>query len=770
MADSGVFPKAGGTDVIYKGDYNTLQTAVAAVKTTYYGVACTSSQLGGGLLTPSTAEWNNLKTDIDDCYTHITGSNSAVTPKFSGTVISAGNTNAYKTASDYIDANKTTVYASSQLTLVSASASTRSSGWNSSITHQIRVTFSSAADATYFFQCAGYFRIQTSASGGSGGTKNTNWAAAINAVSDWRYSLADYGSGNKSNVYFVSAYASSTLTISCVKESNTSLLFTMYFNDATGGSPDETIDLSISSDLSYYKSTGGITSPIPNAVNTIVDLTGGSGVVTPTYAVSSAGSTVNEGSSMTFDVATTNVTNGTTLYWTVSNAGDFGTASGSFTISSNAGSFSVTPTADSTTEGSETFVVNVRTGSTSGAVVATSSTKTINDTSSSPAGYSFSSTPTSINEGGSDTFYVATTNVPNGTTLYWTVATNSGDFGTTSGSFTISSNGGSFSVSPSADATTEGAETFTVSVRTGSISGTVVLTSGSVTINDTSLTPTYSLYLPYTSFSEGSSTPVVAQTTNVANGTVLYWTINNGTTANADFSATSGSVTINSNSGQIDITAVADSTTEGSQTFTVELRTGSTSGSIVATSGTITINDTSTTPPSATAAITTNLVESNYDAGLGATFAQAWTQIAFLTTGTLRTVIGDNSAPETRSISSGEWLTTSPTAVSTTTAGLFDIELTPSAATLAIDGDDEFIGLDYSRRTYSTGTSWNTRIQLGNDEVFRYLLTEASQDIGGTFNENATVYFTATIYLHGTNTVQTSTAITLLSSAGSIGV
>jgi hypothetical protein len=56
-------------------------------------------------------------------------------------------------------------------------------------------------------------------------------------------------------------------------------------------------------------------------------------------------------------------------------------SSGQFTITSNAGSFSLTPTADVTTEGAETFTVSVRTGSTSGTVVATSGTITINDTS-----------------------------------------------------------------------------------------------------------------------------------------------------------------------------------------------------------------------------------------------------------------------------------------------------------------------------------------------------------------------------------------------------
>ena len=105
-----------------------------------------------------------------------------------------------------------------------------------------------------------------------------------------------------------------------------------------------------------------------------------------TYAVATAGSftSVNEGSSLTFNVTGTNIVDGT-YYWTSSNTTDFATISGSFTITSNAGSFSVTPTADLTTEGAETFTVSVRTDSTAGTIVATSSTITINDTSTTPA-------------------------------------------------------------------------------------------------------------------------------------------------------------------------------------------------------------------------------------------------------------------------------------------------------------------------------------------------------------------------------------------------
>lgn len=338
--------------------------------------------------------------------------------------------------------------------------------------------------------------------------------------------------------------------------------------------------------------TGSISGSVVATSNSIT-INDTSQTPAPTYSVSPNASSVNEGSSVTFNVNTTNVSNGTTLYWTSSNTTDVTPTSGSFTVNSNAGSFSVTAIADSVTEGAESFTVSIRTVSTSGTVVATSSSVTINDTSQTPVPtYSVSPGASNVNEGSSVTFNVSTTNVAGGTTLYWTSSTS--DVTPTSGSFTISGGAGSFSVTAIADSTTEGSETFTVSVRTDSTSGTVVATSSSVTINDTSQTPapTYSVSPSSSSVNEGSNLTFNVSTTGVANGTTLYWT----NSLPSDISPSSGSFTINSGVGSFVVSAGADTTTEGPETFTVSVRTDSTSGTIVATSSSVTINDTSTTP------------------------------------------------------------------------------------------------------------------------------------------------------------------------------
>ena len=211
----------------------------------------------------------------------------------------------------------------------------------------------------------------------------------------------------------------------------------------------------------------------------------------PTYSVSQSATAINEGSSVSYTVTTTSVANGTTLYWSLSGtatAADFNPASltGSFTINNNTGTFSVTAATDSVTDPAETFTASVRTGSTSGTVVATASQVTITDVVV-PA-YSVSPSTTSVTEGANVVFNVSTQNVANGTTLFYSLSgsATAADFtpATLTGSFGINSNAGSFTVVLASDGVSDTGETFTASVRTGSITGTVVATASQVTISD----------------------------------------------------------------------------------------------------------------------------------------------------------------------------------------------------------------------------------------------------------------------------------------------
>ena len=115
-----------------------------------------------------------------------------------------------------------------------------------------------------------------------------------------------------------------------------------------------------------------------------------------------------------------------------------------------------------------------------------------------------------------------------------------------------------------------------------------IVSSGSATP-----TPTYTLGTDgVVSMNEGSTLGVVVGGTNIPDGT-YYWTIE---TNAGDFATASGTVSVSGNSGSFLVTPTEDATTEGAETFTVALREGSITGTILATSVAVTINDTSQTP------------------------------------------------------------------------------------------------------------------------------------------------------------------------------
>jgi hypothetical protein len=114
------------------------------------------------------------------------------------------------------------------------------------------------------------------------------------------------------------------------------------------------------------------------------------------------------------------------------------------------------------------------------------------------------------------------------------------------------------------------------------------------------IAPIYNTSAP-ANVNEGATATFTITTTDVANSTTLYWTTNTLTGSQptgADFTdgVTSGSVVINNNVGTITRTLSSDLTTEGVESFSISLRSGSASGPILVTSSTVAIGDTSKTP------------------------------------------------------------------------------------------------------------------------------------------------------------------------------
>jgi len=322
----------------------------------------------------------------------------------------------------------------------------------------------------------------------------------------------------------------------------------------------------------------------------------------------------NEGTGFAITVNLSGFLNGELIYYTIDtvsgtvNTSDFndGIISGSLTVNNNTCTLSKTLTFDGTSEVGDSFVINIREGSTTGTIKLTTGIVTINNP-------TFAVTPaaSSVNEGSSVTWTINTTNINNGTTLFYTISgVEAADINTTSGSFTINSNTGSFSTTAIADALTEGAQTMTANIRFGSTGGTVVATNTCV-INDTSLAPTVTSDV--TTIDENNSSVVFTVTTSgLTNGTLLYWSTNivSGTVDTNDFTDNSlvGSFTISSNSATITRTIRNDFITEGTESFNLSIRTGSTSGTVVATTPTITVTDTSLAP---TATVTPDVTSVN---------------------------------------------------------------------------------------------------------------------------------------------------------------
>lgn len=325
--------------------------------------------------------------------------------------------------------------------------------------------------------------------------------------------------------------------------------------------------------------------------------------VTPT-------TTFDQGQTVRYNITTTNIPNGTRLLWKIAhgigNDTCFSAVQGYVTIDNNTGSFTISATSNNTFAGSAwtTHTMDIYdfagtfklTGSGVGVTPVTYGVGVIYVYQTYPGlSCKFITPPLSISEGTAATLEFIS-NISSGT-LYWTInntTSSNADFtgSVVSGSITVvidkvidSTNLNQrylqrFTLpSTAVDTLNESTETFTVSIRTGSITGTVIGTSEIISIVNVPVTYYFADFS--TVINEGTSNTYRINTTSVVNGTILYWDIVNTTTSLIDFSgSTSGSFTINSNTGTFTITAALDTVTDGNEKFTINVRTGSNTGTI----------------------------------------------------------------------------------------------------------------------------------------------------------------------------------------------
>jgi hypothetical protein len=265
--------------------------------------------------------------------------------------------------------------------------------------------------------------------------------------------------------------------------------------------------LAVSNPRAYYDITQ---LPTQYSDNDIIDNPNPDGLVVGrpwisiSYSIVPNSTSVNEGNTITYTITTVGVANSTTLYWTNSGTTvgtDFtgGANSGSFTINSNTATITRQLRNDATTEGSETVILKIRTGSISGPIVATSATVTVADTSTTPVVPTYEVAPdvSSMNEGDSAIFTITTALVSDGTTLYWgnlsDNLTNSPTPNRLSpgytGSVTINSNTATVTITVSADSADQsGVQKLRIGLYTDSGRTNLVATSTpDVTVADTSV-------------------------------------------------------------------------------------------------------------------------------------------------------------------------------------------------------------------------------------------------------------------------------------------
>lgn len=346
--------------------------------------------------------------------------------------------------------------------------------------------------------------------------------------------------------------------------------------------------------------------------------------ILPNYTLTSTSTDADEGNTITFTLTTEGVDVGTTVPYTIAGvtSADIGGASltGNF-VTGTTDSISVTLTEDNETDPGESIWLTLQNGQASQLV-------TINDTSNpgtidlSQFTYTVSLTDsngnevTSVNEGEEYTI-TTTTDAPDGSYL-WVHLVENTEFSESGQSHYIdwlmdntqsiarkpmvSGGGTTTSLSMTADNITEtGFEKFTVKIsiadQWADVPDNYVTQTPEITINDTSQDPVSAVYTVTpnaTSVNEGQTLGFTA-TTNQGES-VLYWNVVGGS---SDINGASGSFAVSTTTGNGYFstgTVIADQTTEGPETFTVEIRTTSATGPVVATSSAVTINDTSEDP------------------------------------------------------------------------------------------------------------------------------------------------------------------------------
>ena len=164
-------------DVITATDYNNFVANVNAVIGTGsgdkgYGLSEVSTVSAGGTIQAS--DWNSLLSGLQKGANHqgTTLTNASNTVSTGGNIVPLSNLEADITL---IDTNRLNAAGANMSTGVAGVTSTRTTSWNTSVTHTFTVTYASANAARHFFNSGGKIKMAFSRSGGTSSNQNTSW-------------------------------------------------------------------------------------------------------------------------------------------------------------------------------------------------------------------------------------------------------------------------------------------------------------------------------------------------------------------------------------------------------------------------------------------------------------------------------------------------------------------------------------------------------------------------------------------------------------------
>jgi hypothetical protein len=555
-------------------DYNNIQTKIASIlgtgaSSTGYGQPLLSSQISSTKTVITGAQWQALRTDLINARTHQTGAdesgnltNPLPTTYFQGSIIgnvltvisitsgsitagqkitgsfvpastrivsngtgsggigtyiintTTGNLgatamtavlpvtiteadrSAYNTYADTITTHKADTPPASQATLETYSTATRTSAWNATITNTVSLAWPTADAARYFFNSGSNIQISASMLPDATNLKNTSWQtmlANMSIISMNYNSTTNTGSGSPAtNKGFYQLTTTPQLIFQKLTEAptyspnqydiyaslssdSTTVIFSISFADLSAGNIDENVTGTLTSLVQGYRSSG----PYVSVLSPSVVSSGLSSTLTTSATISESASTINGGQAVTYNIATTNIPDGTLLYWSsvgTMTSADFADNTLSGTVSVTSNTATLVRTASSSVSSTKTIVLQVR--NSTGNLLATAPTVTVKPI---VVTVSIASSATLVAAGQTITYVLSTTNIPDGTTLNWvnngTALAAEFNDGVSTGTLQITANTGTFTRTT----VTPLANTRTVIMKIYDVTGTTLLATSSTT-------------------------------------------------------------------------------------------------------------------------------------------------------------------------------------------------------------------------------------------------------------------------------------------------